>query len=125
MVGPSPVVPSRAGRKKIRRGWLVGTMILEGQPLLPEASDPRTGGRQPSELTFEVCCQQSLSVPTSKARELIRRGIRRAFCLLAEEEETEGSAVKRPLRQRRPLSRVLEWSRERNDWGRSVRRELG
>jgi hypothetical protein len=64
----------------------------------PAAPDPETGGRQLEELAFEVASEQSLSIPTKKARELIRRGVRRVFCVL--------------VKQRR----VLEWSREIDGW---------
>lgn len=59
-----------------------------------EARDPATGGRRLEELAFEIVSKQSLSIPTKKARELVRRGVRRVFCML--------------VRQRR----VLEWSRD-------------
>ncbi|WP_394845685.1 Uma2 family endonuclease [Pendulispora brunnea] len=56
------------------------------------------GHRRLEELAFEIASEQSLSVPTNKARELIRRGVRRVFCVLVKQ------------------SRVLEWSREADSW---------
>jgi putative restriction endonuclease len=66
--------------------------------IYPEADDPKTGGRRLEELAFEVTNRQALSVPTEKARELVRRGVRRVFCLLVGKK------------------RVLEWSRETDGW---------
>ena len=66
--------------------------------IFPAARDPKTGGRRLEEIAFEVASEQALSVPTRKARELARRGVRRVFCLL--------------VKQRR----VLEWSRETDGW---------
>ncbi len=66
--------------------------------IFPEAPDPVTGGRQLEELAFEVSSEQALSVPTIKARELTKRGVRRVFCIL--------------VKQRR----ILEWSREVDGW---------
>ena len=63
----------------------------------PTARTP-TGRRQLEELAFEVASEQSLSVPTRKARELARRGVRRVFCILVKQ------------------GRVLEWSRETDGW---------
>jgi Putative restriction endonuclease len=63
-----------------------------------EEPDPRTGGRRLEELAFEVSDKQALSVPTKKARELVRRGVRRVFCLLVGKKS------------------VLEWSRETDGW---------
>ena len=66
--------------------------------VFPAEPDPETKGRRLEELAFEVASEQALSVPTEKARELIRRGVRRVFCVL--------------VKQRR----VLEWSRETDGW---------
>jgi hypothetical protein len=66
--------------------------------IFPSARDPETGGRRLEELAFEVVSEQALSVTTSKARELARRGVRRIFCVLVEPR------------------RVLEWSRETDGW---------
>lgn len=66
--------------------------------IFPTARDPGTRGRKLEEIAFEVTSEQSLSVPTTKARQLIQRGVRRVFCLL----------VKR--------RKVLEWSAEADDW---------
>jgi hypothetical protein len=60
--------------------------------------DPVTGGRQLEELAFEIASKQAMRVPTEKARELVRRGVRRVFCIL--------------VKQRR----MLEWSRETDGW---------
>jgi Putative restriction endonuclease len=60
--------------------------------------DPATGGRRLEELAFEVSDKQKLAVSTKKARELVRRGVRRVFCL------------------RVGRKRLLEWSRESDDW---------
>ena len=80
----------------------------------PDASvfpppDPATGKRQIEELAFEICSEQDLNVPTEKARELIRRGVRRVFCIV----------VGGPDHPRRPQlsgSYVTEWSRATNGW---------
>jgi len=66
--------------------------------IFPAARDPRSGGRQLEHLAFEISDRQPLGVPTKKARELARRGVRRVFCIV--------------LRQRR----VLEWSRGTDAW---------
>lgn len=66
--------------------------------IFPAARDPKTGGRMIEEIAFEVTSEQAIGVPTRKARELVRRGVRRVFCLL--------------VKQRR----VLEWSRETDGW---------
>jgi hypothetical protein len=66
--------------------------------IFPTARDPGTKGRKLEEIAFEVTSEQSLSVPTTKARQLIQRGVRRVFCLL----------VKR--------RKVLEWSAEADGW---------
>jgi Uma2 family endonuclease len=61
----------------------------------PEHGD---GPRQLDELAFEVTSEQRLSIPTEKARELARRGVRRVFAILVKQK------------------RVLEWSREIDHW---------
>jgi hypothetical protein len=66
--------------------------------VFPSVPDPVTGGRQLEELAFEVTSEQALRVPTTKARELVRRGVRRVFCILVAQR------------------RVLEWSRETDGW---------
>ena len=63
----------------------------------PSERDP-AGRRQIEELAFEIASEQSISVPTRKARELARRGVRRIFCILVKQ------------------GRVLEWSREADGW---------
>jgi hypothetical protein len=89
-------------------GYLVAVDMLtrtgEASDFAPDASvfaahaDPKTGGRRLEELAFEVADRQALAVPTSKARELVRRGVRRVFCLLVGK------------------GRLLEWSRETAGW---------
>jgi len=79
------------------------TRTGEASDFAPDASiypsDPdKYGHRQLEELAFEITDEQALSVPTNKARELIRRGVRRVFCILVKS------------------SRVLEWSRETDGW---------
>ncbi|WP_437970135.1 Uma2 family endonuclease [Sorangium sp. So ce260] len=74
-----------------------------GSDYAPDASvfaqkPDRGGHRRLEELAFEVSDKQALAVPTSKARRLIDRGVRRVFCIL--------------VKQRR----VLEWSRETDGW---------
>ncbi|MCU0686372.1 MAG: Uma2 family endonuclease [Polyangiaceae bacterium] len=80
------------------------TRTDEASDFAPDASifldepDPRTGGRRLEDLAFEVSHKQALAVPTKKARELARRGVRRVFCLLVGKKS------------------VLEWSRETDAW---------
>lgn len=66
--------------------------------IYPQERDPATGGRKLEELAFEIVSEQALSVSTSKARDYVERGVRRVFCV--------------DLGKRR----VLEWSREKDDW---------
>ncbi|WP_437279307.1 Uma2 family endonuclease [Sorangium sp. So ce375] len=66
--------------------------------IFPTDPDPETGGRRIEEIAFEVASEQAMSVPTTKARELVRRGVRRVFCLV--------------LKQ----SGMFEWTRAKNDW---------
>lgn len=66
--------------------------------IFPQERDAATGGRKLEELAFEIVSKQSMSIPTAKARDLVERGVRRVFCI---------DVGKR---------RVLEWSREANDW---------
>lgn len=79
--------------------------------ILSAAPDPKTGGRQLEELAFEICSRQALKIPTEKARELIRRGVRRIFCLLVDDPEAGKGRSKR-----RQGSQLLEWSRETDGW---------
>lgn len=60
--------------------------------------DPVTKGRKLEELAFEVVSEQSLQVPTRKARQLVERGVRRVFSILVGKQK------------------VLEWSREADGW---------
>ncbi len=64
----------------------------------PRERVPETGGRQLDELAFEIVSEQPLGVPTTKARELARRGVRRIFCLIVKPR------------------RLVEWSRETDGW---------
>jgi hypothetical protein len=50
--------------------------------IYPEGPDPETGGRRLEVLAFEVVSEQRLSIPTKKARQLSRRGVRRIFALV-------------------------------------------
>lgn len=54
--------------------------------------------RELEELAFEVVSVQAMRVPTEKARELVRRGVRRVFAIVVDKRQ------------------VLEWSREADDW---------
>jgi len=54
--------------------------------------------RRLEELAFEVTSEQALAIPTKKARELVRRGVRRVFAIL--------------VKQRR----VMEWDRATDGW---------
>ncbi|WP_437623341.1 Uma2 family endonuclease [Sorangium sp. So ce1151] len=66
--------------------------------VFPADPDPQTGGRRLEELAFEVASEQALSVTSAKARELVRRGVRRVFCLVVKQQ------------------RMFEWSRAAEDW---------
>ena len=66
--------------------------------VFPSDTDLETKGRRLEELAFEVASKQALAVPTTKARKLVQRGVRRVFCVL--------------VKQRR----VLEWSRATDGW---------
>jgi len=54
--------------------------------------------RRLEELAFEVTSEQAIAIPTKKARELIRRGVRRVFAIL--------------VKQRR----LMEWDRATDGW---------
>lgn len=75
----------------------------------PEVPDPQTGERQLEELAFEICSEQSLDVPTVKARELVGRGVRRVFCIVV-----GGAGQKR--RKSLKESYLLEWSPATGSW---------
>lgn len=64
----------------------------------PAARDPDTRGRKLEELAFEIASTQPLEDAADKARELVRRGVRRVFCLVIKHK------------------RLLEWSRETDGW---------
>lgn len=69
--------------------------------VFPRAADPKSGGRQLDELSFEIEAKGRLgrqAVVTRKARALVGRGVRRVFAI----------DLKR--------SRVLEWSSNTNGW---------
>lgn len=66
--------------------------------VFPAEREPRTGGRRLEELAFEIVSEQAIGVPTDKARELARRGVRRIYCVVLKKQ------------------RVLEWSRETDGW---------
>jgi len=69
--------------------------------VFPRAADPKTGGRQLEEVSFEIETKGRLgkqAVVTRKARALVGRGVRRVFAI----------DLKR--------SRVLEWSSQTNAW---------
>jgi Uma2 family endonuclease len=92
----------------VAKGYVAAVDMLtrtgEASDFAPDASvfssapDPKTGGRRLEELAFEIASRQALSVPTNKARELVRRGVRRVFCLMVGRK------------------RVLEWSRATDGW---------
>lgn len=54
--------------------------------------------RRLEELAFEITSEQALAVPTTKARELVRRGVRRVFAILVKQQ------------------RVMEWDRVLDGW---------
>ncbi len=66
--------------------------------IYPSERDPSTGGRKLEELAFEVADSQPLDAAGEKARELVRRGVRRVFCIVVKH------------------GRVLEWSHETDGW---------
>jgi hypothetical protein len=92
------VVPAYRGAVDMLTRTEEATDFAPDASIFPNDPDTETGGRQLEELAFEITDKQRLSVPTRKARELIRRGVRRVFCL------------------RLPQGRVLEWSRETDGW---------
>lgn len=60
--------------------------------------DPRTGKRRSIEFAVEVHSKKSLRIPTEKARELARRGVRRILCVALSQD------------------RVLEWHPRTDAW---------
>lgn len=66
--------------------------------VFPAARDPETGRRQLEQLAFEIVGEQWIGIPSEKARELTRRGVRRVFCVVLK------------------TGRVLEWSRDTDGW---------
>lgn len=75
-----------------------------GSDVAPDASvfsaeaDPETGGRQIERLAFEISSEQTIGVPTIKARKLAQRGVRRVFCILVKK------------------NRMMEWDRDIDGW---------
>lgn len=65
-----------------------------------EGIDPATGRRWLEELAFEVVAEQSVADVTTRARDLIGRGVRRVFAIFVKTNE------------------VHEWSRADDDWRR-------
>ena len=80
------------------------TRTSEENDFAPDASVfplervPETHGRQLEHLAFEIVSEQALSVQTTKARELVRRGVRRVFCLVTKQ------------------AKLLEWARLTDSW---------
>ena len=78
------------------------TRTDEASDFVPDASvfrvPEKIGKRKLEELAFEVSDKQPVRVPTEKARKLIARGVRRVFCI--------------NIKHRR----LLEWSRETDNW---------
>ena len=103
-------------RAHVKPGFSVAVDMLtrasEQNDFAPDASvfeaerDPATGGRRLEQLAFEVVNEQALSVQTSKARELTKRGVRRAFCLVTKQ------------------GKLLEWSRETDGWSATPLEEI-
>ena len=88
-----------------------GSDFAPDASVYPAAPDPASGERQLEELAFEVCREQSLEVPTFKARELVGRGVRRVFCVVV------GGAGQR-RRKTLAKSYLLEWSHGTGGWSR-------
>lgn len=80
------------------------TRTSEENDFAPDASVfpvervPETGGRKLEHLAFEIVNEQALSIQTTKARELVRRGVRRVFCLVTKQRK------------------LLEWSHATDGW---------
>jgi len=53
----------------------------------PSERDPETGGRKLEEIAFEIVSKQSLSISKRKARELVKRGVRRVFCIVLKKRQ--------------------------------------
>ena len=66
--------------------------------IYPSGRDPKTGGRKLEVLAFEIVSKQRLSVASRKAKQLVRRGVRRVFALVVARD------------------RLLEWDRETKRW---------
>ncbi len=63
-----------------------------------EGIDPKTDARYLEELSFEIVNEQSLSDVTDKARELMKRGVRRVFAIFVKTGE------------------ISEWSKTKNEF---------
>lgn len=95
-------------RAHVRDGYAVAVDMLtrtsETNDFASDASvfeaarDPVTGGRRLEELAFEVVNEQALAIQTTKARELVRRGVRRMFCIVVKQ------------------AKLLEWSKTTDAW---------
>ncbi|HEX9669821.1 MAG TPA: Uma2 family endonuclease [Thermoanaerobaculia bacterium] len=88
-----------------------GSDFAPDASVYPAAPDPVSGQRQLEELAFEVCSEQSLEVPTFKARELVGRGVRRVFCVVV-------GGLGQGRRKKLAQSYLLEWSRATDGWSR-------
>ncbi|HEY4121469.1 MAG TPA: Uma2 family endonuclease [Byssovorax sp.] len=53
--------------------------------IFPLARRP-DGGRQLEEIAFEIVREQWIGVPSEKARELAKRGVRRVFCVVLKKQ---------------------------------------
>lgn len=92
----------------VKHGFNVAVDMLtrtsKDNDFAPDASvyeaerNPETGGRKLEQLAFEVVSEQPLSVQTTKARELTKRGVRRIFCLVIKK------------------GKLIEWSHETDAW---------
>ncbi|HEX9733615.1 MAG TPA: Uma2 family endonuclease [Thermoanaerobaculia bacterium] len=88
-----------------------GSDFAPDASVYPAAPDPVSGQRQLEELAFEVCSEQSLEVPTFKARELVSRGVRRVFCVVV-------GGLGQGRRKKLEKSYLLEWSHATGGWSR-------
>ncbi len=74
------------------------TEVAPDASIFPAERDPETLGRKLEELAFEITDRQRLGVPTTRARALAERGVRRIFLV------------------RVKARTVCEWSVEKDDW---------
>jgi hypothetical protein len=81
--------------------------------VFPRARHPVTGGRQLEHVAFEIASSETLADCGVKARELVRRGVRRVFAIdidpgpLNDDGEPLGDPVS---------IRCHEWARELDGW---------